>query len=191
MNCLRMRKLRPARVKLDDTQVLRFVLTEGRNRQIRRMCELVGLEVTDLQRIRIGPAKQKVMARPAVNRVAARIALQPVIAAITIDQVVAEPADQPVRPARQRCGRFARQKVGIAAKRVITGSTVQRVISGKTHDDIVSGQRAEQVLSHRIAKGIVFCRSYRHPQPPMQPGIGKDVTASPQTGRSGRKLAKA
>ena len=36
-------------------QVLRFVLNEGRNRQIRRMCELVDLEVTDLIRVRIGP----------------------------------------------------------------------------------------------------------------------------------------
>ncbi len=35
-------------------QSLRFVLTEGRNRQIRRMCELVGLRVVDLLRIRIG-----------------------------------------------------------------------------------------------------------------------------------------
>ena len=49
------RKLKPAKVKLEDTQVLRVVLTEGRNRQIRRMCELVQLEVTDLLRVRIGP----------------------------------------------------------------------------------------------------------------------------------------
>jgi 23S rRNA pseudouridine2604 synthase len=34
---------------------LRFSLTEGRNRQIRRMCELVELRVTDLFRIRVGP----------------------------------------------------------------------------------------------------------------------------------------
>jgi 23S rRNA pseudouridine2604 synthase len=47
--------LKPAKVKLDDTQVLRLVLIEGRNRQIRRMCELVDLEVTDLVRVRIGP----------------------------------------------------------------------------------------------------------------------------------------
>ena len=49
------RQLKPAKVTLEDTQVLRFVLTEGRNRQIRRMCELVELEVTDLIRVRIGP----------------------------------------------------------------------------------------------------------------------------------------
>jgi 23S rRNA pseudouridine2604 synthase len=49
------RKLKPAKVTLQDVQVLRFVLNEGRNRQIRRMCELVELEVTDLVRVRIGP----------------------------------------------------------------------------------------------------------------------------------------
>ena len=42
---------------LDDVQVLRFVLTEGRNRQIRRMCELVELDVTDLIRVRVGTLK--------------------------------------------------------------------------------------------------------------------------------------
>ena len=51
------RKLKPAKVAQVDTQVLRFVLVEGRNRQIRRMCELVDLEVTDLYRVRIGPLK--------------------------------------------------------------------------------------------------------------------------------------
>jgi 23S rRNA pseudouridine2604 synthase len=51
------RKLKPAKVTLEKDDSLRFVLTEGRNRQIRRMCELVGLEVTDLFRVRIGPLK--------------------------------------------------------------------------------------------------------------------------------------
>ena len=37
--------------------LLKFVLREGRNRQIRRMCELVDLRVVDLQRVRIGPLK--------------------------------------------------------------------------------------------------------------------------------------
>lgn len=51
------RQLKPAKVNVLAPQVLRFVLTEGRNRQIRRMCELVGLHVSDLQRVRIGPLK--------------------------------------------------------------------------------------------------------------------------------------
>jgi 23S rRNA pseudouridine2604 synthase len=49
------RQLKPAKVTVVGDQRLRFVLTEGRNRQIRRMCELVGLTVTDLLRVRIGP----------------------------------------------------------------------------------------------------------------------------------------
>jgi 23S rRNA pseudouridine2604 synthase len=49
------RQLKPAKVSLAGEQRLRFVLMEGRNRQIRRMCEAVELEVADLQRVRIGP----------------------------------------------------------------------------------------------------------------------------------------
>jgi 23S rRNA pseudouridine2604 synthase len=49
------RKLRPAQVDSVANQQLRFILTEGRNRQIRRMCELVELGVIDLFRTRIGP----------------------------------------------------------------------------------------------------------------------------------------
>jgi 23S rRNA pseudouridine2604 synthase len=51
------RPLRPADVRLEADGALRFILTEGRNRQIRRMCELVGLTVTDLLRERIGPIR--------------------------------------------------------------------------------------------------------------------------------------
>lgn len=51
------RQLKPARVTQVQGQQLRFVLKEGRNRQIRRMCDLVGLEVVDLQRVRIGPLR--------------------------------------------------------------------------------------------------------------------------------------
>ena len=51
------RQLKPAKVSLAGEQRLRFVLTEGRNRQIRRMCELVDLAVTDLFRMRIGPLR--------------------------------------------------------------------------------------------------------------------------------------
>lgn len=48
------RALRPAQVSWQNAEQLRFVLREGRKRQIRRMCEQVGLLVTGLKRIRIG-----------------------------------------------------------------------------------------------------------------------------------------
>ena len=46
--------LRPAQVSWQNEDQLRFVLREGRKRQIRRMCELVGLYVTGLKRVRSG-----------------------------------------------------------------------------------------------------------------------------------------
>ena len=49
--------LRPARVSWANEDQLRFVLREGRKRQIRRMCELVGLQVVGLKRVRIGQVK--------------------------------------------------------------------------------------------------------------------------------------
>lgn len=51
------RVLKHARVTRMEPQRLRFILREGRNRQIRRMCEMVGLEVVDLLRIRVGPVR--------------------------------------------------------------------------------------------------------------------------------------
>jgi 23S rRNA pseudouridine2604 synthase len=51
------KKLRPAKVNWQNEDQLRFVLREGRKRQIRRMCELVGLKVVGLKRIRIGKIK--------------------------------------------------------------------------------------------------------------------------------------
>jgi 23S rRNA pseudouridine2604 synthase len=47
-------KLKPARVSWSNEDQLRFVLREGRKRQIRRMCEAVGLTVTGLKRVRSG-----------------------------------------------------------------------------------------------------------------------------------------
>jgi len=46
--------LRPARVAWQNQDQLHFILREGRKRQIRRMCELVGLKVVGLKRVRMG-----------------------------------------------------------------------------------------------------------------------------------------
>lgn len=46
--------LERAQVSWVQDGLLKFILREGRKRQIRRMCELVGLKVTGLKRIRIG-----------------------------------------------------------------------------------------------------------------------------------------
>ena len=46
--------LRPAQVSWQNDEQLMFVLREGKKRQIRRMCELVGLKVVGLKRVRIG-----------------------------------------------------------------------------------------------------------------------------------------
>jgi 23S rRNA pseudouridine2604 synthase len=46
--------LKPAKVEWQNPEQLRFVLTEGKKRQIRRMCEQVGLKVVGLKRIRMG-----------------------------------------------------------------------------------------------------------------------------------------
>lgn len=46
--------LRPARVEWENNDQLRFVLKEGKKRQIRHMCDAVGLRILGLKRIRIG-----------------------------------------------------------------------------------------------------------------------------------------
>ena len=49
--------LKPAQVSWQNQDQLRFILHEGKKRQIRRMCELVNLKVTGLKRVRIGKVK--------------------------------------------------------------------------------------------------------------------------------------
>ena len=47
-------KLKPAKVSWQNENQLKFILIEGRNRQIRKMCAMVNLKVVTLKRVRIG-----------------------------------------------------------------------------------------------------------------------------------------
>jgi 23S rRNA pseudouridine2604 synthase len=49
--------LKPAKVQWQNDDQLCFILREGKKRQIRRMCEMVGLKVLGLKRVRIGRVK--------------------------------------------------------------------------------------------------------------------------------------
>ncbi|HZW21973.1 pseudouridine synthase [Noviherbaspirillum sp.] len=51
------KKLLPAKVRWQNEDQLNFILREGKKRQIRRMCEAVGLKVLGLKRVRIGRVK--------------------------------------------------------------------------------------------------------------------------------------
>ncbi|MDO9218737.1 MAG: pseudouridine synthase, partial [Lacisediminimonas sp.] len=51
------KRLLPAKVAWQNEDQLRFILREGKKRQIRRMCEAVGLKVLGLKRVRIGQVK--------------------------------------------------------------------------------------------------------------------------------------
>ena len=52
----------PARATLVDPSVVRLTIHEGRNRQVRRMCEAVGHSVVRLIRTRIGPLTDRSLA---------------------------------------------------------------------------------------------------------------------------------
>jgi 23S rRNA pseudouridine2604 synthase len=48
---------KPARIRKMNTKMFKLIITEGRNRQIRKMCEALGYEVTFLKRTRFGNVK--------------------------------------------------------------------------------------------------------------------------------------
>ncbi len=49
--------LKPAQVEWINDDQLRFILKEGKKRQIRKMCEMVNLKVKGLKRVRLGNLK--------------------------------------------------------------------------------------------------------------------------------------
>ena len=51
------KQLLPAKVRWQNEDQLSFSLREGKKRQIRRMCDMVGLKVIGLKRVRIGKVK--------------------------------------------------------------------------------------------------------------------------------------
>ena len=51
------KRLKRAQVRWQNDDQLQFILNEGKKRQIRRMCELVGLKVLGLKRVRIGQVR--------------------------------------------------------------------------------------------------------------------------------------
>ncbi len=51
---LEKKRTAPCRVEQIEDNMLRFILHDGRNKQIRKMCETVGLHIHDLKRVRIG-----------------------------------------------------------------------------------------------------------------------------------------
>ena len=46
--------MKRAKISQLNPEQLQFILREGKKRQIRRMCEAVGLHVTGLKRVRVG-----------------------------------------------------------------------------------------------------------------------------------------
>ena len=52
--CLDGTPLKRAKVSILEENLLKFIITEGKKRQIRRMCDQVGLKVISLKRVRIG-----------------------------------------------------------------------------------------------------------------------------------------
>jgi 23S rRNA pseudouridine2605 synthase len=60
----------PARVRRAGRGVLEITIHEGRNRQVRRMCEAIGHPVRELTRIAFGPLKLGELAPGAPRRLA-------------------------------------------------------------------------------------------------------------------------
>jgi 23S rRNA pseudouridine2605 synthase len=87
----------PARVSQPEPGVLRLVIHEGRNRQVRRMCEAIGHPVRRLVRTRIGPIADRGLA-PGRWRELGRDEVQALTRAVRVEPVNPRPDRYDQRP---------------------------------------------------------------------------------------------
>ncbi len=90
----------PARAVLVEASVLRITIHEGRNRQVRRMCEAVGHPVARLVRTRIGPLVDRSLA-PGSHRTLVAEEMQALRRAVA-DQASEAPETSTGRPPADR-----------------------------------------------------------------------------------------
>ena len=90
----------PARAVLVEASVLRITIHEGRNRQVRRMCEAVGHPVARLVRTRIGPLVDRSLA-PGFHRTLVAEEMQALRRAVA-DQASEAPETSTGRPPADR-----------------------------------------------------------------------------------------
>ena len=87
----------PARVSLLSDHLLRITIHEGRNRQVRRMCEAVGHPVVRLVRTRIGPLTDRTLAPGAWRDLTGEEVHELRLAAFSPDDAAGEGDDSPRR----------------------------------------------------------------------------------------------
>jgi 23S rRNA pseudouridine2605 synthase len=75
----------PAKVALIEPNVVRLIIHEGRNRQVRRMCEAIGHPVLRLVRTRIGPLRDPSL-RPGAHRLLVRDEVRALERAVSVDR---------------------------------------------------------------------------------------------------------
>ena len=90
---------RPCEVSREGERRLRFVLSEGRNRQLRRMAEAVGHVVVSLERVAFGPLAVDGLERGAARELTASER------ADVVAHVDAASSSPPARPRRRRRSR--------------------------------------------------------------------------------------
>ncbi len=141
---------KPCFVRQEGSRRFRIILTQGLNRQIRRMCEHLGYEVNSLTRVRImnvelgnlEVGKWRYLTLPEIeklNELVAEssktddgrqeiIAKRPVVQYIPKKKKIADFSDEKAEPAKGSKGEKVKKEVGARAKK-ITGETGKKATS--------------------------------------------------------------